>query len=97
MGGVGKYKKKSENLVELCTNFEELGGIWEYHQIFSPKSVVWGGGIVGNWVANFRKNGVWGRTTIMNGSVPRIRRVLQWSVQHRRGIVVHEGETFKWS
>ena len=67
MGGVGKYKKKSENLVELCTNFEELGRIWEYHQILSPKIVVWGVGIVGNWVVNFRKNGVGWGTTIRDG------------------------------
>ena len=47
--------------MELCTNFEELGGIWEYHHILSPKIVVWGVRIVGNWVENFRKNGVgWG-------------------------------------
>ena len=43
MGGVGKYKKQNEKLVELCTNFEELGGTWENRQILSPKIVVWGG------------------------------------------------------
>ena len=66
---MGKCNEKSGKLVEICTNFEELGGIWEYHQILSPKIVIWGGGmgIVGNWVANFRKNGVRGGTTIRNG------------------------------
>ena len=70
MGGVGKYKKKSGNLVELCTNFEELGGIWENHQNWSPKIVFFlGGGIVGNRGANFRKSGVGGRATIRDGRV----------------------------
>ena len=69
MGGVGKWNEKSGKLVEICTNFEELGGIWECHQILSPKIVVGGrGGIVGNRVANFRKNGV-GGTTISDGRV----------------------------
>ena len=54
--------------MELCTNFEELGGIWEYHQILSPEIVVWGGvEIVGNRVANFRKNGVGGGLQIGMG------------------------------
>ena len=68
MGGVGKYKKKSENLVELCTNFEELGGIWEYHQILSPKIVVWGGD---SWKlgGKFSKKWSWGGTTIRDGRV----------------------------
>ena len=30
--------------MESCTNFEELGGIWENHQTLSPKIVNWGGG-----------------------------------------------------
>ena len=70
LGGVGKYEKKSGNLAELCPNFEELGGIWENHQTLSPKIVNWGGmGIVGNRVANFRKNGVRGPPTIRDGRV----------------------------
>ena len=67
MGGVGKYKKKSENLVELCTNFEELGGIWEYHQILLPKIVVWWVGIFGNWVEIFRKMELGGELQLGTG------------------------------
>ena len=71
MGIVGrgwKIYEKSGNLVEICTNFKELRGIWENYQILSPKIVVWGVGIVGNRVANFRKNGE-GGTTIRDGRV----------------------------
>ena len=53
VGRGGKCYEKSGKLVEICTNFEELGGIWEYHQILFPKIV--GLGIFGNWVANIRK------------------------------------------
>ena len=56
--GSEKYKRKSSNLVDLCTNFQELAGVWEIHQILSSNIVGWGGGTVGKRVAKFRKNGV---------------------------------------
>ena len=73
MGGVGKYKKKSGNPVEICTNFKELGGFWENNQILSPKIVV-GGGVGGNtWKSGdkFPENGVGWGTTIRDGRVGR--------------------------
>ena len=48
LGGEENMRKKSGNLVELCPNFEELGGIWENPQTLSPKIVNLGWG-VGGW------------------------------------------------
>ena len=69
MGGVGKYEKKSGNLVELCPNFEELGGIWENPQTLSPKIVDWGGGNSWKSGGKFSKKRSWGAPTIRDGRV----------------------------
>ena len=60
VGRGGKCYEKSGKLVEICTNFEELGGIWEYHQILSPKIVVWGGGNSWKLGGKFPKKWSWG-------------------------------------
>ena len=57
MGDAG-IKKGLNLVVDLCTNFQELAGVWEIHQILSSNIVGWGGGTVGKRVAKFRKNGV---------------------------------------
>ena len=69
MGGVGRCNEKSGKLVEICTNFEELGGIWECHQILSHKIVVWGGGNSWKLGGKFPKKWSWGGTTISDGRV----------------------------
>ena len=55
MGGVEKCKEKSAVLAKICTNFKDLGVIYRSRGISLPEIVVWGVGIVGNRVANFRK------------------------------------------
>ena len=56
MGGVGKWNEKSGKLVEICTNFEELGGTWEYHQNLCPEIEVGKG--VGVGQGKMVRNGV---------------------------------------
>ena len=61
VGRGGKCYEKSGKLVEICTNFEELRGIWEYHQILSPKIVVFfGGGDSWKLGGKFPKKWSWG-------------------------------------
>ena len=53
--------------MELCTNFEELGGIWENHQILSPKIVVWGGRNSWKSGGKFSKKRSWGALQLERG------------------------------
>ena len=39
MEEIGECKKK-KNLIELCTSFKNLRGIWENHQVLSSKIAV---------------------------------------------------------
>ena len=55
LGGVGKWNKKCSKTPKICMNLKELGVILRNPKNLFLKIVVWGVGIVGNRVANFRK------------------------------------------
>ena len=67
MGGVGKWNKKCSKTPKICTNLKELGVILRNLKNFLLEIVVWGVGILGNRVANFRKNGVGGGLQLGTG------------------------------
>ena len=66
---MGKFKEKSAFLAKICMNLKELEVICSGRGIFFPEIVVRRLGIVGNRVANYRKNGVVRGPTIREGRV----------------------------
>ena len=67
--GIGKCKKKkNKNLVELCTSFKNLRGIWENHQVLSSKIAV----------ANIKKKEFRG-TTLKD---EKVRSILNYQTEH---------------
>ena len=62
--GLENVSKKMKKISEKCTNFKELGGIWENRLILLLKIVV--RVTVGYRVANIRKM-EWGARTISGG------------------------------
>ena len=71
VGRVGKIDEKRANFAKICTNLKELGGFWGGHEFFliQNQSLVGWVGIVGNWVANFRKLELGGGDTIRDRRV----------------------------